>query len=126
MTLDDLGAVHERDRGHVPVARGQEEDEAGVVRLVLEDHLQAGDGVQDQSHILSESPNSVFSIRSTLCLCQHIFLGQAVHVRLSYHFSIFLELLYNRVTHLLANLGWVDFDLGCSTLCLVLHGLMGN
>ena len=31
-----------------------------------------------------------------------------------------------RVTHLLANLGWVDFDLGCSTLCLVLPGLMGN
>ena len=31
-----------------------------------------------------------------------------------------------RVTHLQANLGWVDFDLGCSTLCLVLPGLMGN
>ena len=26
------------------------------------------------------------------------------------------------VTHLLANLGWVDFDLECSTLCLVLPG----
>ena len=31
-----------------------------------------------------------------------------------------------RVAHLLANLGWVDFDFGCSTLCLVLLGLMGN
>ena len=31
-----------------------------------------------------------------------------------------------RVTHLLANLGWVDLDLGCSNLCLVLPGLMGN
>ena len=31
-----------------------------------------------------------------------------------------------RETHLLANLGWVDFDVGCSTLCLVLPGLMGN
>ena len=31
-----------------------------------------------------------------------------------------------RVTHLLANLGCVDFDLGCSTLCLVLPGLTGN
>ena len=31
-----------------------------------------------------------------------------------------------RVTHLLANLGWVDLDFGCSTLCLVLPGLMGN
>ena len=31
-----------------------------------------------------------------------------------------------KVTHLLANLGCVDFDLGCSTLCLVLPGLMGN
>ena len=31
-----------------------------------------------------------------------------------------------RVTHLLANLGWVDFDFGCSTLCLVLLGLMGS
>ena len=26
----------------------------------------------------------------------------------------------------MANLGWVDFDFGCSTLCLVLPGLMGN
>ena len=31
-----------------------------------------------------------------------------------------------RVTHLLANLGWVDFDFGCSTLCLVLPGQMVN
>ena len=31
-----------------------------------------------------------------------------------------------RVNHLLANLGWVDFDFACSTLCLVLPGLMGN
>ena len=31
-----------------------------------------------------------------------------------------------RVTHVLANLGWVDLDFGCSTLCLVLLGLMGN
>ena len=31
-----------------------------------------------------------------------------------------------RVTHLLANLGWVDFEFGCSTLCLVLPGLMGK
>ena len=31
------------------------------------------------------------------------------------------------MSHLLANLGWVDFDfdLGCSTLSLVLPGLMG-
>ena len=31
-----------------------------------------------------------------------------------------------RVAHLLANLGWVDFDFGCSTLCQVLPGLMGK
>ena len=31
-----------------------------------------------------------------------------------------------RVTLLLANLGGVDFDFFCSTLCLVLPGLMGN
>ena len=31
-----------------------------------------------------------------------------------------------RVTHLLANLGWVDLDFDCSTLCLVLPGLLGN
>ena len=31
-----------------------------------------------------------------------------------------------RVAHLLANWGWVDFDLGCSILCLVLPGLMGK
>ena len=31
-----------------------------------------------------------------------------------------------RVAHLLANLGWVDFDFGCSTLCLFLPGLMRN
>ena len=31
-----------------------------------------------------------------------------------------------RVTHLLVNLGWVDFDFGCSILCLVLPGRMGN
>ena len=30
-----------------------------------------------------------------------------------------------RVAHLLANLGCVDFDFGCSTFCLVLPGLMG-
>ena len=35
------------------------------------------------------------------------------------------EVLYREV-HLLANFGWVDFDFGCSTLCLVLPGLMGN
>ena len=28
--------------------------------------------------------------------------------------------------HLLANLGWVDIDLSCSTLCPVQPGLMGN
>ena len=31
-----------------------------------------------------------------------------------------------RLTHLLANLGWVKYDFGCSILCLVLPGLMGN
>ena len=31
-----------------------------------------------------------------------------------------------RVAHLLVNLGWVDFDLVCSPLCLALPGLMGN
>ena len=31
-----------------------------------------------------------------------------------------------RLAHLLANLGWVDFDLYCFSLCLVLYGLMGN
>ena len=25
---------------------------------------------------------------------------------------------FYRVTHLVANLGWVDFDLGCSTILL--------
>ena len=42
----------------------------------------------------------------------------------SLNWSIFW-LLY-RVTHLLANLGWVDCDFACSTLCLILPGLMGN
>ena len=31
-----------------------------------------------------------------------------------------------RVAHLLANLGWVDHDLNCSTLWLVMPRLMGN
>ena len=31
-----------------------------------------------------------------------------------------------RVVHLFGQLGWVDFDFGCSTLCLVLLGLMGS
>ena len=35
------------------------------------------------------------------------------------------SLIKYREVHLLANLGWVDFDFGCSTLCLVLPGLMG-
>ena len=35
------------------------------------------------------------------------------------------SLLY-RVTHLMVHSGWVDFDYGCSTLCLVLPGLLGN
>ena len=30
------------------------------------------------------------------------------------------------MTHLLANLGCVDFYLGCSTLCLVLPEVMGS
>ena len=30
------------------------------------------------------------------------------------------------MTHILANLGWVDFDFGCSTLSLVLSGLIGR
>ena len=40
-------------------------------------------------------------------------------------FSV-LHFTHYRVTHLLANHGWVDFDLGCSSPCLVLPGLMGN
>ena len=35
-------------------------------------------------------------------------------------------MMYYRVTHLLMNLGWIDFDFGCSTLSLILPGLMGN
>ena len=31
-----------------------------------------------------------------------------------------------REVHLLVNLGWIGFDFGCSTLCLVLPGLMEN
>ena len=30
-----------------------------------------------------------------------------------------------RVAHLVANLGWVDFKFDCSTVCLILPGLMG-
>ena len=30
-----------------------------------------------------------------------------------------------RVTHLLANLGWVDLDFDCSTVCPILLGLVG-
>ena len=30
------------------------------------------------------------------------------------------------MAHLLAILGWVDFDLRCFSLCLFLRGLMGN
>ena len=30
-----------------------------------------------------------------------------------------------RVTHLLANLGWVDLDFDSSTVCSILHGLVG-
>ena len=37
-----------------------------------------------------------------------------LHVRTGWHI------------YLLAHLGWVDFDFGCSTLCLILPGLMGN
>ena len=33
---------------------------------------------------------------------------------------------FYRVTHLLANLGWVDFGLCCSILCQALPGLTGN
>ena len=39
--------------------------------------------------------------------------------------GVFFNVTY-RVRHLLANLGLVDLDLCCSTLCLVLSGLMGN
>ena len=31
-----------------------------------------------------------------------------------------------REVHLLADMGWVDFDFGSSTFCLVLLGLMGS
>ena len=30
-----------------------------------------------------------------------------------------------RMTHLLANLGWIDLDFDCSTVCPILLGLMG-
>ena len=33
---------------------------------------------------------------------------------------------FDSVAHLLSNLGWVDVDLCCFTLCLDLPGLMGN
>ena len=36
--------------------------------------------------------------------------------------STFCSLTMYRVIHLLANLGWVDFDFHCSTLCLVVPG----
>ena len=42
-----------------------------------------------------------------------------------YIYSFIVHLNY-MAAHLLANLGWVDFDLCCSTLCLGLPGLMGN
>ena len=29
-----------------------------------------------------------------------------------------------RVTQQVSDLGWVDFDFGCSTVCLILLGLM--
>ena len=32
---------------------------------------------------------------------------------------------YYKVTHLLLNLGWVDLDFDCSTVCLILLGLVG-
>ena len=35
----DLGAVHERDRCHVPVTQSQEKNEGCVVQIVLEDDL---------------------------------------------------------------------------------------
>ena len=31
-----------------------------------------------------------------------------------------------REVHLLADMGWVEFDFGSSTFCLVLLGLMGS
>lgn len=39
VALDDFGAVHERDRGHVPVTQSQEKNEGCVVQIVLEDDL---------------------------------------------------------------------------------------
>ena len=36
-----------------------------------------------------------------------------------------LNLMNYRVAHLVANLGWVDVDLCCSTLCIVLPGALG-
>ena len=32
----------------------------------------------------------------------------------------------NRVGHLVGQLGWLNFDLGCPTICPVLLRLMGN
>ena len=31
-----------------------------------------------------------------------------------------------REGNLLGYLGWVDFDIGCSTICLILLGVMGS
>ena len=50
---------------------------------------------------------------------------EAVAEEKNIHNDMIPSYLY-RVTHLLANLGWVYFDFGCSTLCLVLPWLMGN
>ena len=46
--------------------------------------------------------------------------GKCTTVRCSRDFSVpsvHIEIKY-RVTHLVANLGWVDLDLGCSTILL--------
>ena len=33
---------------------------------------------------------------------------------------------FYRVSHLVSDLGWVDFDFDYSTVCLILLGLMGK
>ena len=49
----------------------------------------------------------------------HLFLSAPVSYEMvGYMYEVLIWKLNYRKFHLLANLGWVDFDLGCSTILL--------
>ena len=67
-----------------------------------------------------EAPDNIPEHHSTYCMHDKFFDNFSQCLLIEWYAYLYTG------THLLANLSWIVFDFGCSTLSLVLPGLMGN